>query len=79
MKYLLVLAVVMVAVWVWRNNRITDERPPPSRSRRDRKTPSAPVAMVACRHCGTHLPESEAFVGRHGSYCSEEHRRLQGD
>ena len=32
MKYLLVLAVVMVAFYVWRNNRVTDRskpRPPP--------------------------------------------------
>lgn len=76
MKYLLVIAVVMVGVWVWRNNRIQEDRPSPPRPGRGKKPP---VTMVACRHCGTHLPESEAFVGRHGNYCCEEHRRLQGD
>lgn len=77
MKYLLVVAVVLVAFWIWRNNRIRDDdaRPkPPSKPR-----PQLPVAMVECRHCGTHLPESEALLGRHGSYCSDEHRRLQDD
>jgi uncharacterized protein len=32
--------------------------------------------MVACLHCGTHLPESEAVKGRHGAYCCDEHRQL---
>ncbi|MEZ5704393.1 MAG: hypothetical protein R3E56_03050 [Burkholderiaceae bacterium] len=31
--------------------------------------------MVACQHCGTHLPESEAVLGRRGSYCCVEHRQ----
>jgi len=74
MKYLLVLAVVLVAFWIWRNNRIQRNAPPPPKP-----GPKPPVVMVQCRHCGTHLPEGEALVGRHGSYCSDEHRRLQGD
>ncbi|MBA4215370.1 MAG: hypothetical protein C0449_20050 [Polaromonas sp.] len=75
MKYLLVLAVVMVAFYVWRNNRVTDRsqtRPPP--------TPGAtnlPVVMVACQHCGTHLPQGETVRGALGPYCSAEHRRLK--
>jgi uncharacterized protein len=76
MKYLLVLAVVLVAFWIWRNNRVRDDAPPKPPAKRQ---PLPPVTMVECRHCGTHLPEGEAFVGRHGSYCSDEHRRLQGD
>ena len=31
--------------------------------------------MLACDHCGTHVPESQAIrVGPH-AYCSEAHRR----
>ena len=45
MKFLLVLAVVLVAFWVWRNNRSQDldrdQAPGP-------RKPLAPVAMVAC-------------------------------
>ena len=26
--------------------------------------------MVACRHCGLHLPEAEALRGQNGTYCS---------
>lgn len=80
MKYLLVLAVVMVAFYIWRNNRLSDRAeaarratPPPGR-------PALPTVMVACPHCGTHLPENEAVQGRQGAYCSIEHRRLrEGD
>ena len=32
--------------------------------------------MVACVHCGLHVPESEGLHGAGGFYCSEEHRRL---
>lgn len=75
MKYLLVLAVVMVAFYVWRNNRVADRsksRPPP--------TPAGsrlPVVMVACQHCGTHLPQADTVQGRLGPYCSADHRQLK--
>lgn len=75
MKYLLVLAVVFVAFYLWRNNRLEDVRANPPR-----KAPPPqnrmPTVMVACRQCGTHLPENEAVQGREGIYCSAEHRRL---
>jgi uncharacterized protein len=75
MKYLLVLAVVMVAFYVWRNNRVTDRsqpRPPPPSG-----TANLPVVMVACRHCGTHLPQGDTVQGSLGPYCSADHRRLK--
>ena len=73
MKFLLVLAVVLVAFWIWRNNRSQDadrEQAPAPRK------PLAPVAMVACLQCGAHLPESDAVRGPKGAYCSAEHRAL---
>ena len=75
MKYLLVLAVVMVAFYVWRNNRVTDRsqtRPPPPPG-----GANLPVVMVACRQCGTHLPQGDTVQGALGPYCSAEHRRLK--
>lgn len=77
MKYLLVLAVLMVAFWIWRHNRLgSDKAPPPAP-----KPPALrkPTVMVACLACGTHLPQSEAVMGRHGAYCSPEHRALGED
>lgn len=73
MKYLLVAAVVLVAFWIWRNNRRADQAapPPPPRSR----AVGQPAPMVACSHCGMHLPADEAVQGRAGSYCCQEHRR----
>lgn len=72
MKYLLVLAVLVVAIWVWRNNRqaeSNENRP------RGPKTTALPIAMVACLECGTHLLESEVVWGLGGSYCCTEHRQ----
>jgi uncharacterized protein len=43
-----------------------------------RKPPSdkpAVVKMVACAHCGVHIPESEAVHDGNKHYCSEGHRR----
>ena len=75
MKFLLVLAVLLVAFWIWRNNRLEarrDQKRPPVR-------PQAPVVMVSCGLCGTHLPETEAVRGNSGVYCSQEHRRQRED
>jgi uncharacterized protein len=71
MKYLLVLAVVLVAFWIWRNNRQVD----PPRNTPARRDPGIPLPMIACSHCGTHLPEAEAVRGEAGSYCCREHLR----
>jgi uncharacterized protein len=77
MKYLLVLAVVMVAFWVWRNNRQSDLEAPKRKA--PAPGPRSPVVMVACRACGTHLAQDDALPGKQGSYCSAEHRRqLEG-
>lgn len=32
--------------------------------------------MVACAHCGVHVPESEGVTAGGHFYCSQEHRRL---
>lgn len=77
MKFLLVTAVILIAFWIWRNNRqdghgsATPPAPPRPAGR--------PARMVACSHCGTHVPESEQLAGRNGVYCCAEHRRLAQD
>jgi uncharacterized protein len=35
--------------------------------------------MVACAHCGLHLPQEEAVNGTKGLYCSTEHRAAAQD
>lgn len=77
MKYLLVVTVVLVAFWIWRNNRRQEQADAAQhRQRRQQaKTAAMPVRMVACAHCGTHLPETDAVSGAGGFYCNDDHRR----
>jgi uncharacterized protein len=70
MKYILVLVVVWVGYQLWRRARIADqaakERPP--------QPVNTPMAMVACAHCGTHLPQTEALSDNGHFFCNVEHR-----
>ncbi len=74
MKYLLVLAVVFVAIWLWRKARREEMR---SRPPRPRNPPAveAPQAMLRCAHCGLHMPAADAIAGPDGVYCSAAHRQ----
>ena len=80
MKYLLVAAVVLVAYWIWRHNREEEAREArEAREAAQRQRPSQPAIptqMVTCRHCGVHLPQTEATKGLLGYYCGKEHQRL---
>jgi uncharacterized protein len=73
MKYLLVLLVLVVAFWLWRNNRRSEQQAhtPP----RSQPPAASPVAMIACSQCGTHVPQAEVIEGVQGRYCCPEHRR----
>lgn len=80
MKYLLVLGVVLFAVWLWRHNRESEARDQ-AEERARRAAPPAPnppaavADMVACAHCGLHIPRGEAVHAKGNSYCSDAHRR----
>lgn len=74
MKYLLLIAVVMVGAWLLYFRRI-DRKAAPPRPPRARRASGAPSAMVACAHCGMHVPRDEALVAGDGqAYCTEAHR-----
>ncbi len=76
MKYLLVLAVVLVAVWLWRNNRRIEKQQPPPPAR---PPLPAPQDMVRCPVCAVHLPRTDALPGPDGRlYCCQEHRQRAG-
>ena len=70
MKYLVLLIVLVIAVGVWRSKREPAQptRPPPD-------APPKPQDMVACAHCGLHLPYNDAVVQRGVAYCSADHLR----
>lgn len=72
MKFLLVLLVVGVALWMLsgRSRKLGSDRPRRSAGR------GAPVVMVQCAHCGLHLPASDAVPEGSRLYCSDAHRRL---
>jgi uncharacterized protein len=64
------LAVVVVWLLFGRSKRVS-RKADPSR-------PAQPGAeeMVACAHCGVHLPRVDALSDGADLYCGEEHRRL---
>lgn len=69
MKYLVVVIVVVVALWIMMRSR--------GATRPAARAPfgdTGPQAMVQCSHCGVHLPYAEALISSGDTYCSEEHR-----
>lgn len=77
MKYLLLIAVLLIVYAVWRSQRSGSAgkgAAPPS------SAPALPQDMVRCPVCAVHLPRGEALLGREGRlYCSQEHRLRAGD
>ena len=72
MKYLVVILVVVVMLWLMLRGAArgrTDE----VRPRAANKNP-APEGMVQCAHCGVHLPRREALLVGEGAFCSDAHR-----
>lgn len=69
MKYLLLLLVLAIAYGIWRGQR---RAPPPAA--RPSPRPQLPQNMVACAHCGLHLPRTEALAQDGHYYCCAEHR-----
>lgn len=73
MRVLFWLLLIGWVVWM-----ITRQRKPAAPA--SRATNVAPMQdMVACAHCGIHLPKHEAVQGARGVYCSTEHRAAAHD
>jgi uncharacterized protein len=74
MKYLLVLAVVLAVLWLWRSSRRAGGSGPASSPGGGK--PAQQQEMVQCPVCAVHLPRSDALPGPDGQlYCCAEHRR----
>lgn len=82
MKYLLLLIVLALVLAWWsigrrRRDGSSPGAPPASGTGRRgsaRDTATAPT-MIACAHCGVHLPQPEAMFDAAGRpFCSEAHR-----
>ncbi len=80
MKYLLVAVVVFLGYALWKHNRQQEraerEAARPQQPPRNPSHPVTPAAMVTCKHCGVHLPATEAIQGQLGVYCGHAHRQL---
>jgi len=72
-KYVVLFLVFLVAAWRWRAARTPKVR----ETRTAHPAEKAPRTVVACAHCGVHIPVSDATVGSQGSYCSVAHRQLR--
>ncbi|MFO1228190.1 PP0621 family protein [Roseateles sp.] len=72
MKYLLLLILLAVVFYMLGRKR----QPPPAQPPASSAPPTVGRGqpMVACAHCGLHLPEQESLPGRGGAFCSAEHR-----
>lgn len=68
MKYLVLLIVVVVAIGLWRSRRTIDT---PSQT----AAPALPQNMLACAHCGVHVPAAEALIEGDREFCCLEHMR----
>jgi len=79
MKYLIVIAVLALAWFVWRKQRERQSNaarraaPPPYSASSSGE--SGPQEMVRCPVCALHLPHTDAVAGRTGQFCSEAHRQ----
>jgi uncharacterized protein len=76
MKFLILLLVILLGVWLWKRGQTPKARPPQAQPA---STNTGPQTMVACFHCNTHVPEQEAVKGSLGMYCSSAHLQLSGD
>lgn len=77
MKFFLLLGLFLLVVWLVRGGR----RSRPPRADPPPTADEAPAArdlgreeIVACVHCGVHLPQSEAVAAPAGWFCGQAHR-----
>ncbi|MDP2004630.1 MAG: PP0621 family protein [Rubrivivax sp.] len=76
MKYLLLLVVIGIAVWMFKaRGRVPGpKQPPPAAKPAPGEHPVGATPMLACAHCGVHLPKTDAVLDPAGRvYCSAAH------
>jgi uncharacterized protein len=72
-KLLVLVLVVVVVLWLMKGrSRGAAGRPAPPPRGGD--AASGPQPMVACAHCGVHLPRTEALLLGERTYCCAAHR-----
>jgi uncharacterized protein len=82
LKLFVFLLAIFAGIWLWKRNRIAAGKTndPAKGTSKPMACDTGPQAMLACQHCGVHLPSNEAIAGQHGGvYCSAEHRAAAHD
>jgi uncharacterized protein len=85
LKFLLFLLAILFGVWLWRRNRLNDlkqgsqKTDGPQTPQDQSASVTQPSPMLACKHCGVHMPESEMFKGKNGVYCTPAHGHAAAD
>lgn len=74
MRTLLILGLALVGFWWLRRSLLEMQRR--RRARHERDAEAAPERMLACAHCGLHVPESDGVQAEGRFFCCDEHRRL---
>ena len=78
MKYLLLLLLVLGLVFLSGLRRGRRGAGTPGGAREGQSPGRAPMPdaalMVSCAECGMHLPATEAYPGKGGQFCCDEHR-----
>ena len=78
MKYIVLIAVIVIVLWLLRAGR-TSRRGEAGAPPRPTPPPAVQQEMVECPVCRVHLPRSDALPGPDGQlYCCAEHRQLAG-
>lgn len=76
MRNLLIFLLVLGGIW-WVRRALQRMGDAARKARRQNRL-DEPERVLACAHCGVHVPESEGVRDGSGFYCCEAHRQ-QGD
>lgn len=81
MKFFLGVLLFFVIVWLIRGGRrrAPPAAPPPTPVAPSADADAAHESIIACAHCGVHLPQSEAIGGPVRWFCGEAHRIAHDD
>jgi len=74
-RNLLIFLLVLGAIW-WVRRAVTRSRAARRDDKRQRAAETLPERILACAHCGVHVPEAEGVRDGEAFYCCEAHRRL---
>ena len=74
MKFLLLIAVIGIALWLFKSRGRSSGAAGAPPAPKDKK-PAATTPMLACAHCGVHLPQADTVTDAAGRpFCTEAHR-----